>query len=198
MEGCFGKALLLMGVLSACGTSSLPHQPLTYDEAVGLAVAVYNSKAGEDCVYRLLEARAEPRWDPVSESHPELNFTIKETWCLLEDAILFEECDFKDDGVIRQCLGYYVLEERPPVVVLSCVPVGGKQEKKGEEVEKREEEKKEEQEEEEEEEKEKKKEEEEKDQPRRAKRFLRVFKKLKKGMEKLFRKKKLVPGSVAS
>lgn len=37
--------------------------------------------------------------DPISESHQELNFTIKETMCLLEDVIFFDECDFKEDGV---------------------------------------------------------------------------------------------------
>lgn len=63
MEGSFWKTWLVVGTLSVFGCSSLPHnKSLTYEKAVNLAVAIYNSKAGEDCVYRLLEVLAEPDW----------------------------------------------------------------------------------------------------------------------------------------
>ncbi|XP_032090774.1 cathelicidin-related peptide Oh-Cath-like [Thamnophis elegans] len=188
MEGSFWKTWLVVGALLVFGCSSLPHKPLTYEKAVDLAVAIYNSKAGEDCVYRLLEALAEPQWDPISDSHEELNFTIKETMCLLEDVVFFDECDFKEDGVVRQCTGYYYFDERPPVVVLTCEE---KEEKKEEEEEEKKEEGK-------EAEKQEEKEEEEKDQPKREKRFLRVFRKLKKGLKKLFKRKKVVAGYVTA
>ncbi|KAL7977814.1 hypothetical protein Chor_010766 [Crotalus horridus] len=107
MEGSFWKTLL---VLAVCGTpSSLAHRPLSYGEALELA-------------------------DPNSEGSQQLNFTLKETACQVEEERSLEECGFQEDG----------------------------------------------------------------DQPRRAKRFLRVFKKLKKVMGNLFRKKKLVLGSVVS
>ncbi|XP_026545397.1 cathelicidin-related peptide Oh-Cath-like, partial [Notechis scutatus] len=133
MEGNFWKTWMVVGTLSFFGTSSLPHtKPLTYKEVVALAVAIYNSRSGEDCVYRLLGALAEPQWDPISESHQELNFTIKETMCLLEDVVFFEECGFKEGGVVRQCTGCYFFDERPPVVALTCVVLAGMEEEKGE------------------------------------------------------------------
>ncbi|KAG8148196.1 putative Cathelicidin-related peptide Oh-Cath protein [Naja naja] len=155
MEGNFWKTWMVVGGLSFFGTTSLPHtKPLTYEKVVALAVAIYNSKAGEDCVYRLLEAFAEPQWDPISESHQELNFTIKETMCLVEDEEEGEEVEKKEEGKEEE-----------------------NQAKNKEKEEKKEE---------------------EKDQPQRVKRFLRVFKKLKKGIQKLFKKKKIVTRPLTS
>ncbi|XP_070585927.1 cathelicidin-related peptide Oh-Cath-like [Erythrolamprus reginae] len=200
MESSFWKTWLAVGVLSAFGCSSLPNsKPLTYEKAVDLAVAIYNSKAGEDCVYRLLEALAQPEWDPVSENHQVLNFTIRETMCLLEDVVFFDGCDFKENGVSKQCAGYYFFDESPPVIVLSCGVVGEMKEERRGEVEKEEEGEKEGyQAKTEEEEEGDEKEEGDKDQPKRAKRFLKVFKKLKKGFKKLLKKKKTVAGYITS
>uniref|UniRef100_A0A670ZGK2 Vipericidin n=1 Tax=Pseudonaja textilis TaxID=8673 RepID=A0A670ZGK2_PSETE len=112
MEGNFWKTWVVVGTLSFLGASSLPHaKPLTYKEVV--ALAIYNSRSGEDCVYRLLGASAEPQWDPISESYQELNFTIKETMCLLEDVVFFDECDFKEGGVSDGCKGDPVSQLRP-------------------------------------------------------------------------------------
>uniref|UniRef100_A0A8C5RD82 Vipericidin n=1 Tax=Laticauda laticaudata TaxID=8630 RepID=A0A8C5RD82_LATLA len=138
MEGNVWKALLVIGALSISGTSSLPHKPLTYDKAVELGVAIYNSKAGEDSLYCLLEAVPQPEWDPSSESNQVLNFTMKETVCPVEDVCSLEECDFQEEGVVRQCTGCYFFHERPPVVALTCVVLAGMEEGKGEEVEKEE------------------------------------------------------------
>ncbi|XP_013917356.1 PREDICTED: cathelicidin-related peptide Oh-Cath-like [Thamnophis sirtalis] len=145
MDGFFWKIWLAVGALTIGGTSSLPRKPLTYDKAVELGVAIYNSKAGEDSLYRLLEAVPQPEWDPYSESYQELNFTIKQTVCPVEEEFSTDECDFKENGLVRQCTGYYFLEERPPVAVLTCDTVGGtaeeeEKEKKEEEVVEKEEE----------------------------------------------------------
>uniref|UniRef100_A0A670ZCK4 Vipericidin n=1 Tax=Pseudonaja textilis TaxID=8673 RepID=A0A670ZCK4_PSETE len=164
MEGNVWKALLVIGALSLGGTSSLPHKPLTYDKAVELGVSIYNSKAGEDSRFRLLEAVPQPEWvgSPLlsSESNQVLNFTMKETVCPVEDVCSLDECDFREDGVrrgtsvVRQCRGYYFFEERPPVVVIICVTVAGlEKEERAEEEEEEKEEGKEAEEKEEEEEK---------------------------------------------
>uniref|UniRef100_A0A8C5RFX6 Vipericidin n=1 Tax=Laticauda laticaudata TaxID=8630 RepID=A0A8C5RFX6_LATLA len=140
MEGNVWKALLVIGALSISGTSSLPHKPLTYDKAVELGVAIYNSKAGEDSLYCLLEAVPQPEWDPSSESNQVLNFTMKETVCPVEDVCSLEECDFQEEGVVRQCRSYYFFEETPPVIVIICVTVSGlEKEERAEEEEEKEE-----------------------------------------------------------
>ncbi|XP_032093537.1 cathelicidin-related peptide Oh-Cath-like [Thamnophis elegans] len=184
MDGFFWKIWLAVGALTIGGTSSLPRKPLTYDKAVELGVAIYNSKAGEDSLYRLLEAVPQPEWDTRTESNQELNFTMKETVCPVEDEHPLEECDFQENGVVRQCRSYYFFEERPPVIVLTCVTVDGLGEKKREEEEKKEEGKEAEE-----------KQEEKEEKPRRVKRFKKFFNKIKKGVKKIIKKTTVVLGA---
>uniref|UniRef100_A0A8C5RHF0 Vipericidin n=1 Tax=Laticauda laticaudata TaxID=8630 RepID=A0A8C5RHF0_LATLA len=92
--------LLVVGALAIGGTSSLPHKPLNFEEAVDLAVSIYNSRSGEETLYRLLKAVPQPEWvSTPSLSNQELNFTIKETECLVEEERPLEECGFQEDGV---------------------------------------------------------------------------------------------------
>nr|U5KJJ0.1 RecName: Full=Cathelicidin-related peptide isoform 3; AltName: Full=Cathelicidin-related antimicrobial peptide; Short=CRAMP; AltName: Full=Vipericidin; Flags: Precursor [Crotalus durissus cascavella]U5KJM4.1 RecName: Full=Crotalicidin; Short=Ctn; AltName: Full=Cathelicidin-related antimicrobial peptide; Short=CRAMP; AltName: Full=Vipericidin; Flags: Precursor [Crotalus durissus terrificus]AGS36138.1 cathelicidin-like peptide precursor [Crotalus durissus terrificus]AGS36139.1 cathelicidin-like len=180
MQGFFWKTWL---VLAVCGTpASLAHRPLSYGEALELAVSVYNGKAGEASLYRLLEAVPQPEWDPSSEGSQQLNFTLKETACQVEEERSLEECGFQEDGVVLECTGYYFFGETPPVVVLSCVPVGGVEEEEEEEEEEQKAEA------ENDEEVEKEKGDEEKDQPKRVKRFKKFFKKVKKSVKKRLKK----------
>ncbi|KAM6450449.1 cathelicidin-related peptide Oh-Cath-like isoform 1-T1 [Liasis olivaceus] len=172
MEGCFWRILLVAGALSASGAAPPPHKPLIYEKAVALGVELYNEKAGEDSRYRLLEAVPQPEWDPTSESTQELNFTIKETVCLVQEERAEDECDFKDNGLVKECSGYYFFDEMPPVAVLTCETVGGNEEETEEEKE------------------------EEKQQPKRVKRFKKFFRKIKKGFRKIFRKKIFISGSI--
>nr|B6S2X0.1 RecName: Full=Cathelicidin-related antimicrobial peptide Na_CRAMP; AltName: Full=Cathelicidin-NA antimicrobial peptide; AltName: Full=Vipericidin; Flags: Precursor [Naja atra]ACF21000.1 cathelicidin-related protein precursor [Naja atra] len=185
MEGFFWKTLLVVGALTISGTSSFPHKPLTYEEAVDLAVSVYNSKSGEDSLYRLLEAVPALKWDALSESNQELNFSVKETVCQMAEERSLEECDFQEAGAVMGCTGYYFFGESPPVLVLTCKSVGNEEEQKQEEG--NEEEKEVEKEE---------KEEDQKDQPKRVKRFKKFFKKLKnsvkKRAKKFFKKPKVI------
>nr|U5KJT7.1 RecName: Full=Lutzicidin; AltName: Full=Cathelicidin-related antimicrobial peptide; Short=CRAMP; AltName: Full=Vipericidin; Flags: Precursor [Bothrops lutzi]AGS36141.1 cathelicidin-like peptide precursor [Bothrops lutzi] len=183
MQGFFWKTLL---VVALCGTSSsLAHRPLSYGEALELALSVYNSKAGEESLFRLLEAVPQPEWDPLSEGSQQLNFTIKETVCQVEEERPLEECGFQEDGVVLECTGYYFFGETPPVVVLTCVPVGGVEEEEEDEEEQKAEV-----------EKDEEKEDEEKDRPKRVKRFKKFFKKLKnnvkKRVKKFFRKPRVI------
>ncbi|KAM6449247.1 cathelicidin-related peptide Oh-Cath-like isoform 2-T2 [Liasis olivaceus] len=171
MEGCFWRILLVAGTLSAAwATPLLPHKPLTYEEAVAFGVELYNEKAGEDSRYRLLEAVPQPEWDPTSESTQELNFTIKETVCLVQEERAEDECDFKEDGLVKECSGYYFLNERPPVAVLTCEMVGGKEEETEEEKE-------------------------EKEQPKRVKRFENFFRELEKKFREFFRVYRITIGT---
>ncbi|KAM6450450.1 cathelicidin-related peptide Oh-Cath-like isoform 2-T2 [Liasis olivaceus] len=171
MEGCFWRILLVAGALSASGAAPPPHKPLIYEKAVALGVELYNEKAGEDSRYRLLEAVPQPEWDPTSESTQELNFTIKETVCLVQEERAEDECDFKDNGLVKECSGYYFFDEMPPVAVLTCETVGGNEEETEEEKE-------------------------EEKQPKRVKRFKKFFRKIKKGFRKIFRKKIFISGSI--
>ncbi|XP_032090771.1 cathelicidin-related peptide Oh-Cath-like [Thamnophis elegans] len=173
MEGFFWKTLLLVGALSASGDSAPSQSPLSFEAAVEQGVVIYNSKAEGDTLYRLLEAAPQPDWDPNSDGTQELKFTIKETVCRPEGEVSLDKCDFKEDGVVRECTGEFFLGEKPPVAVVTCEAV--------EEIEEEEEEEKAEEGEEKEEEK-NQEEEEEEDEPERLK---KLRKKIKKGFGKI-------------
>uniref|UniRef100_A0A8C6XUV8 Vipericidin n=1 Tax=Naja naja TaxID=35670 RepID=A0A8C6XUV8_NAJNA len=100
MEGFFWKTLLVVGALTISGTSSFPHKPLTYEEAVDLAVSVYNSKSGEDSLYRLLEAVPAPMWVRTLHFRSIVDFTLRrETVCPAKEEASLDKCDFKEGGV---------------------------------------------------------------------------------------------------
>ncbi|XP_026550105.1 cathelicidin-related peptide Oh-Cath-like, partial [Notechis scutatus] len=139
MEGFFWKTLLVVGALSASGHCAPSQKLLTYDEAVEQGVALYNSKAKEESLYRLLEAAPQPEWDPNSEGTQELEFTIKETVCPAKEEVSLDQCDFEEGGVVRECTATYFLGEKPPMAVLNCKAVEGIEEEE-EEVEEKEEE----------------------------------------------------------
>ncbi|XP_032090770.1 cathelicidin-related peptide Oh-Cath-like [Thamnophis elegans] len=172
MEGFFWKTLLLVGALSASGDSAPSQSPLSFEAAVEQGVVIYNSKAEGDNLYRLLEAVPQPDWDPNSEGTQELKFTIKETVCRPEGEVSLDKCDFKEDGVVRECTGEFFLGEKPPVAVVTCEAV--------EEIEEEEEEG--EAAEEGEEEEQNQEEEVEEDEPERLK---KLRKKIKKGFKKI-------------
>ncbi|XP_034262044.2 cathelicidin-related peptide Oh-Cath-like [Pantherophis guttatus] len=130
MEDFFWKTLLVVGALSASGHSALSQKLLTDDGAVEQGVANYNSKAQEDSLYQLLDAVPQPDWDPNSEGTQMLKFTIKETVCPAEEEGSLDKCDFKEDGVVRECTATYFLGENPPMAVLDCKAVGGMEEKR--------------------------------------------------------------------
>ncbi|KAL7977812.1 hypothetical protein Chor_010764 [Crotalus horridus] len=190
MGGYFWKTVLVLGILSASGHCAPSHQLLSYDEAVSQGVVLYNSKAEEDSFYRLLEAVPQPEWvcilpvgslvyslrvntslmgcrvdpslckDPNSEGTQELKFTIKETVCPGGKEHSSDECDFKEDGVVRECTATYFLQEKPPMAFVTCNAVEGIEEEEEEEKE------------------------EEEDQPERFKKLKKLFKKIKKGAKK--------------
>lgn len=76
MPGCSWKTWLLLAVLTVRGSASLPRRPLAFGEAVELGVAVYNSQAGEDARYRLLEAVPQPEWVRTPRRRPTVTFRL--------------------------------------------------------------------------------------------------------------------------
>nr|XP_034985704.1 cathelicidin-B1-like [Zootoca vivipara] len=99
MESSFWRVLLLVGAAAASTVLPPAKEPLSHEDAVALAVDLYNQKADEDFIYRLLKAAPQPNWGASSESTQELNFTIQETECLAEEEERpVEECSFRDGG----------------------------------------------------------------------------------------------------
>ncbi|XP_074842447.1 uncharacterized protein LOC142008961 [Carettochelys insculpta] len=120
MESCHQCVLLLVVVAAATAMGPSPHRTLSYEEAVAQAVDFYNQAQGTDHAFRLLKADPQPEWDMTSNPRQALKFTIKETVCPASQTPHGTECDFSDNGVVRDCSGFFSTEQMSPVVIISC------------------------------------------------------------------------------
>ncbi|NXW58539.1 CTHL3 protein, partial [Eurystomus gularis] len=94
-------ALVLVVLGGAC---ALPAPAsLAYDQALAQAVDSYNQQPEVQNIFRLLSANPEPGPDIQLSSLQHLNFTIMETRCLARSGARPDACDFKDDGLIKDC-----------------------------------------------------------------------------------------------
>ncbi|KAM7174335.1 cathelicidin-2-like [Macrochelys suwanniensis] len=120
MESCWG-VLMLLGVAAATTTSPPPpQQMLSYEEAVSLAIDLYNQGPDIDFAFRLLEAEAQPDWAATNETLQQLEFTVKETECPVSENLLLDQCDFRGNGVVRECSGTISTDPQAPLVLLTC------------------------------------------------------------------------------
>ncbi|XP_053874971.1 uncharacterized protein LOC128832002 [Malaclemys terrapin pileata] len=118
METCL-KVLLLVGVVTAAPTQSSAPLP-THEDAVLAAVQVYNQEPGLTLAYRLLEAEPQPDWDVSSKTIQPVTFTVKETVCLVSEKRDPNQCEFKEDGLVKDCSGFFSTEQDPPSVIIKC------------------------------------------------------------------------------
>ncbi|XP_030405147.1 cathelicidin-2-like [Gopherus evgoodei] len=118
METCL-KVLLLVGVVTAAPTP--PSSPqLTHEDAVLAAVQIYNQEPGTTLAYRLLEAEPQPDWDVSSKTIQSLKFTVKETVCPVSGNRDPNQCEFKEDGLVKDCSGFFSTEQDPPSIIIKC------------------------------------------------------------------------------
>ncbi|XP_050798866.1 cathelicidin-related peptide Oh-Cath-like [Gopherus flavomarginatus] len=113
------KVLLLVGVVTAASTP--PSSPLpSHEVAVLAAVQIYNQEPGTTLAYRLLEAEPQPDWDVSSKTIQSLTFTVKETVCLVSEKRDPSQCEFKEDGLVKDCSGFFSTEQDPPSIIIKC------------------------------------------------------------------------------
>ncbi|NXD63009.1 CTHL2 protein, partial [Eolophus roseicapillus] len=137
--------VLVLAVLGgACALPAAP--PLAYTQALAQAVDSYNQRPEVQNAFRLLSADPEPA--PVSDTpqgHPPvippslsdphtlvflqglelttlrvLNFSIMETECSPSSRVNPEDCDFKENGVIKECSGPVQFLQSSPEIDLHC------------------------------------------------------------------------------
>ncbi|XP_030410036.1 uncharacterized protein LOC115647274 [Gopherus evgoodei] len=122
------KVLLLVGVVTAASTP--PSFPLpSHEDAVLAAVQIYNQEPGTTLAYRLLEAEPQPDWDVSSKTIQSLTFTVKETVCLVSEKRDPNQCEFKEDGLVKDCSGFFSTEQDPPSIIIKCEEASEKEEK---------------------------------------------------------------------
>ncbi|XP_074919478.1 cathelicidin-2-like [Chelonoidis abingdonii] len=118
METCL-KVLLLVGVVTAAPTPSSSPLP-SHEAAVLAAVQIYNQEPGTTLACLLLEAKLQPDWDVSLKTIQPLTFTVQETVCLVSEKHDINQCEFKEDGLVKDCSGFFSTEQDPPSVIIKC------------------------------------------------------------------------------
>ncbi|XP_019579268.2 cathelicidin antimicrobial peptide [Rhinolophus sinicus] len=122
--------LLLLGLAMPPATA----QTLTYREAVLRAVDGFNQRSSEASLYRLLELDQQPDGDENPNIPKLVSFTVKETVCPRRPRgtrQLTEQCDFKENGLVKQCVGTVTLDQVDGYFDIRCeelqnVKIGGR------------------------------------------------------------------------
>ncbi|XP_006108800.3 cathelin-like [Myotis lucifugus] len=107
--GCWPLLLLLLGL--AMPTPLAAARALTYQEAVRLAVQGFNQRSREASLYRLLQQDLQPQGDLNPDTPKPVSFTLKETVCPRTTRQPPEECDFKENGLVKECAGTVTLDQ---------------------------------------------------------------------------------------
>ncbi|XP_055413563.1 cathelicidin-5 [Bubalus kerabau] len=117
--------LLLLGLVLPSASA----QATSYREAVLRAVDQLNEKSSEANLYRLLELDPPPREDDENPNIPKpVSFRVKETVCPRTSQQPAEQCDFKENGLLKECVGTVTLDQVGSNFDITCaVPqsVGG-------------------------------------------------------------------------
>ncbi|XP_043741629.1 cathelicidin-4-like [Cervus elaphus] len=97
--------LLMLGLV----LPSARAQALSYREAVLRVVDQFNERSSEANLYRLLELDPPPK-DDRSARKP-VSFRVKETMCPRSSLQPPEQCDFKENGLVKKCVGTVSLDQ---------------------------------------------------------------------------------------
>ncbi|NXO01408.1 CTHL2 protein, partial [Rhinopomastus cyanomelas] len=111
--------LVVLVVLGGCHALPSP-VPLAYTQALAQAVESYNRRPEVQNSYRLLSADPEPAPGVELSSLHSLNFTMMETECNPSARIDTSDCDFKENGLIKECSGPVQFLESNPEIDLRC------------------------------------------------------------------------------
>ncbi|TFK05560.1 rho GTPase-activating protein 44 [Platysternon megacephalum] len=121
MASCWAVLLLLVTVAAAVPVKTPEKTPEPYEKAIAQAIAFYNQGPTVKYAFRLLTATPPPEVAQGTISNTvQLNFTIMETTCSVSDQTPVEQCDFKENGLVRDCSGHFSTQEACPVLAITC------------------------------------------------------------------------------
>ncbi|XP_070247004.1 protegrin-2-like [Myotis yumanensis] len=109
---CWGRwplLLLLLGLAMPWPLAAA--RALSYEEALRLAVQGFNQRSREASLYRLLQQDPQPQGDLNPDTPKPVSFTLKETVCPRTTQQPPEECDFKENGLVKECAGTVTLDQ---------------------------------------------------------------------------------------
>ncbi|XP_055269307.1 cathelicidin-3-like [Moschus berezovskii] len=108
--------LLLLGLVLPSASA----QALSYREAVLRAVDQLNEKSSEANLYRLLELDPPPKDVEDRGTRKPVSFRVKETACPRMSQQPLEQCDFKENGLVKQCVATVSLYQSDDQFNLNC------------------------------------------------------------------------------
>nr|UXN85439.1 cathelicidin 3 [Crocodylus porosus] len=111
--------LLGLATLVAAALAS-QRKLLSYGEAASFAVDFYNQQPGVDHTFRLLDVEPQPAWDTMAKSCQEVRFVVRETVCPWTHKLPASECDFKDNGLVRNCTWLFSTKLKLPASIITC------------------------------------------------------------------------------
>ncbi|XP_062971507.1 cathelicidin antimicrobial peptide [Cynocephalus volans] len=99
--------LLLLGLVMSPAIA----QVLSYQQAVLQAVDGFNQRSLDTNLYRLLDQDPSPDQDNDPDTPKPVSFRVKETVCPKTTQQPLEQCDFKENGLVKQCVGTVTLDQ---------------------------------------------------------------------------------------
>ncbi|XP_029865593.1 LOW QUALITY PROTEIN: cathelicidin antimicrobial peptide [Aquila chrysaetos chrysaetos] len=116
MPSCWVLVLAVLG-----GACALPAPaPFTYTQALAQAVDSFNQRPEVQNIFRMLSADPEPTPGVDMSTLRGLNFTVMETECVSSARVNPDDCDFKENGVIKECTGPVLFLQSSPEIDLRC------------------------------------------------------------------------------
>ncbi|XP_020854983.1 cathelicidin antimicrobial peptide-like [Phascolarctos cinereus] len=111
--------LLVLGLLSL-KNPFIYAQEQRYQDLVNELIQEYNKKSGSENLFRLSILNL-PSGENNDAAAPRLlSFTMRETVCPNTENRNPDECDFKENGVVKECLGAIALDSPKPSANISC------------------------------------------------------------------------------
>ncbi|KAM6169259.1 cathelicidin antimicrobial peptide-like [Rhynchocyon petersi] len=108
--------LLLLGLVVPPATS----RAFSYQAAVLGAVDGLNQRSSDAHLYRLLELDQLPEGDDDPDTPKPVSFTVKETVCPRTTRRRPEKCAFKENGLVKQCVGTVTLDLATGFFDITC------------------------------------------------------------------------------
>ncbi|XP_052577559.1 cathelicidin antimicrobial peptide [Peromyscus californicus insignis] len=112
--------LLLLGLALPLAIS----QTRSYREAVLRAVDEFNRQSSDTNLYRLLDLESQPAGDEDPDTPKYVRFRVKETVCDKALQQLPEQCNFKEHGLVKQCVGTVTLSQDTDSFDINCKEPG--------------------------------------------------------------------------
>ncbi|XP_072509728.1 cathelicidin-related antimicrobial peptide Bf-CRAMP-like [Notamacropus eugenii] len=115
------KLVLLAGVAALLPARVLPQPSSSYEKALSAGIHFYNQVHGRENAFRVWQVYSPPPGQPSQEETQKLlSFILKETVCPVTEELLLDQCDFKTDGLVKECQGSVSNEQGIAAIILTC------------------------------------------------------------------------------